>query len=352
MKTLNDNIQPFESITERDLHAYVDGLLDSRRRKKVEAYLDRNPEIAEEVRDYIDYNKLLASGYEDMAEETVPPRLLAVLNRPVQPLWPAVMKAAAVVVLCILSAGAGWVGAYQANTPQGDNTMVENFLQQIALNTDPHYMGAPIETLKVNAGAQTDPLNWLTQKIALEMQAPDLTQAGFSLEGRRLVRRDDKEFVELRYDNQAGETLRLYMKTRWDKQPPDIEFARHQGKSIAHWKEGPLVYALAGTLDRESASKIADLVRQAMSDIPSGAPHVQNNVQILSPGTLTPKNVGQKPQDIYRGAPDSDRPYPAQPNANQSYRGPADKPGSAGLQFVPLDIRKMNVGNGVRQSEH
>lgn len=331
MKTTNDNIQPFDAITERDLHAYVDGLLDARRRKKVEAYLERNPEIAEEVQDYIAYNRLLAGAYKNTEGETIPPRLLSVLNRPVKDIWPAVMKAAAVIVLCVLSAGGGWLGAYQAKGPQGGDKMAGSFLHQIASNTEPHYDGASVEALNVNTGVQTDPLNWLTQKVALEMQAPNLTQAGYALERRRLIMRGKQEFVELKYGNQAGETIKLYMKTRWEKEPPTIEFARRNGKSIAHWQEGPLVYALTGTLDRKNAAQIADLVRKAMTDVPSEAPHVQN-VQILAPQyrqapQQAPKQVGQPPGTVQNGT-----------------NTPPQQPLS-----IPAPARKMNAADDFKQ---
>ncbi len=48
-----------ETISERDLHAYVDGLLDEGRCAAVEAYLVERPAVAARVADYKRQNRLL-----------------------------------------------------------------------------------------------------------------------------------------------------------------------------------------------------------------------------------------------------------------------------------------------------
>ncbi|WP_281300489.1 MULTISPECIES: hypothetical protein [unclassified Iodidimonas] len=288
MTTSNDKIQPFEVMDERDVHAYVDGLLDGPRASKVEAYLKRHPDKAAEVEDYMEYNRLLRQAYEHAADEPVPQRLLAVLNRPVRKMMPTIGKVAAVFALCALSAGGGWLGAYHSgDIVSSEDGMVRSFLQQVALNAEPSFEAMSVEKLEINSSHQTDPLNWLTQKVALEMQAPNLTQAGYMLQGRRLVTRGPQEFVELKYTNSSGDSVNLYIKTRWEKEAPTIEFAQKESQSIAYWQEGPLVYALTGSLDRTRAAKIAELVRNSMTDVPDHSPHVQD-VQIIAPKLAQP----------------------------------------------------------------
>lgn len=179
------------------------------------------------------------------------------------------------------AAGGGWLGSYSnSGVVSKEDGMIRNFLYQIALNTEPPFEAMPVEKLEINATPQADPLNWLTQKVALEMQAPDLTRAGYTLESRRLVTRGKQEFVELKYTNSSGDAIKLYMKTRWEKDAPTIEFAQKDNQSIAYWQEGPLVYALSGTIDRDRAAKIAELIRGSMTDVPDKSPHVQD-VQIM-----------------------------------------------------------------------
>jgi anti-sigma factor RsiW len=79
----DSDVKIFNGIKERDIHAYIDGHLDPARARLVEAYLERHPEIATEVRDYVESNQLLKQAYTPTEEEEVPARLVSALNRPV-----------------------------------------------------------------------------------------------------------------------------------------------------------------------------------------------------------------------------------------------------------------------------
>ncbi len=111
MTQQKNNIYTFDLIDERDIHAYIDGQLDEARLKKVEAYLQKHPDIAAEVEDYVRYNRMLGMMAQDITEETVPPRLMQILQKPVRPEIAPMAKIAAVAMLCLLSASAGWIGA-------------------------------------------------------------------------------------------------------------------------------------------------------------------------------------------------------------------------------------------------
>jgi len=281
MNQRDDNVQPFESIDERDLHAYVDGLLDAQRMRQVQEYLKRHPDKLEQIQDYLDYNALLRQSYQPYAQEPVPRRLLSIVDQPVSSRWPAITKFAAVGVLCATSAGGGWLAAYKSGAvlPQEDG-LVQSFLQQIASNSVEPVQALSVKKLDIHSTAQTDPLNWLTQKVALEMEAPDLTAAGYTIQSRRLITRGSQEFVELAYVNSSGDAVMLYMKTRWEKDAPTLEFMQKDEQSIAFWEEGPLVYALSGAPDRKRAVKIAELVRHAMTRVSSTPPQVQE-IEVL-----------------------------------------------------------------------
>jgi anti-sigma factor RsiW len=129
-KTLSSdtNIRPFDTIDERDLHAYIDGHLDARRRQQVEAYLARNPEMSAEIQDYMTYNQLLGEAGSAIEQAPVPPHLLNTLNRtaPVRNnRWAPATKAAAVVALCCLSAAGGWSSAVQMQSGPANTKMTE-----------------------------------------------------------------------------------------------------------------------------------------------------------------------------------------------------------------------------------
>lgn len=299
MSQRDGNVQPFESIDERDLHAYVDGLLDAQRARQVQEYLKRHPDKLKQVEDYRQYNELLRQAHQDVAQEPVPMRLLSIVDRPRQSLWPSITRMAAVGALCVVSAGGGWLAAMQGGLgTSGDNGLVQNFLQQIATNTSAPFESMSVKKLDIQSGEQTDPLNWLTQKVALEMEAPNLAAAGYTMQSRRLITRGAQEFVELTYVNSSGDAVMLYMKTRWEKDAPTIEFVQKDDQSIAFWEEGPLVYALSGALDRERAVKIAELVRSSMTSVSTKPPQVQDiRVMPVTPSEPMQTTHGYRPQE-------------------------------------------------------
>lgn len=137
------NIRTFDTIGERDLHAYVDGQLDARRSRQVEAYLARNPEIAAEIQDYITYNDLLGSVGNELDKAPVPPHLLNTLRKPGRSAtWTGVTRAAAVIALCLFSAAGGWIAATQQTPGQGNAKMAEAARESVS---DKPGLAPPIE---------------------------------------------------------------------------------------------------------------------------------------------------------------------------------------------------------------
>lgn len=298
MSQYDNNVQPFESIDERDLHAYVDGLLDAQRARQVQEYLKRHPDKCKQVADYRQYNELLRQAHQAIAQEPVPARLLSIVNRPRQSQWPSITRLAAVGALCVVSAAGGWLAAMHSGlSANSSNGLVQSFLQQVATNASAPFESMTVKTLHIQSAEQIDPLNWLTQKVALEMQAPNLTAAGYTLQSRRLITRGSQEFVELTYANSSGDAVMLYMKTRWEKDAPTIEFVQKYNQSIAFWQEGPLVYALSGALNRDRAVKIAELVRSSMTSVSSNPPQVQDiRVMPVTPSEPMQITHGYEPQ--------------------------------------------------------
>ena len=70
------------TITEDDLHAYVDGALTAERRGEVEAYLAEYPADAERVRAYQAQNQALRSLFNPVLDEPLPDNLHARAAQP------------------------------------------------------------------------------------------------------------------------------------------------------------------------------------------------------------------------------------------------------------------------------
>ena len=105
-------------ITEDDLHAYVDCVLEPERRAEVAAYLAGHPDVAERIAGYANERDLMRAALADIADEPLPPRLnlariIESRRRRTVPTWWAV---AAILLISIGGLG-GWAirGATQTS---------------------------------------------------------------------------------------------------------------------------------------------------------------------------------------------------------------------------------------------
>ena len=62
-------------ITEDDLHAYTDHVLDSTRQAEVMAYLDAHPDVAQRVAKFSSQREMLRAALAPIADEPIPPQL-------------------------------------------------------------------------------------------------------------------------------------------------------------------------------------------------------------------------------------------------------------------------------------
>ncbi len=97
-------------ITEDDLHAYVDDVLEPEREAEVAAYLEGHPDMARRVSAFSDQRDLLRKALAPIADEPLPPQLnlsgmIETRRRRPSPIWWAV---AALLMLSIGGLG-GWV---------------------------------------------------------------------------------------------------------------------------------------------------------------------------------------------------------------------------------------------------
>src|ERR1700682_1525381 len=107
---------PNISITEDELHAYVDDELPAERRGDVEAWLATHPDDAERVRSWRAMAAALHARYDAIADEPVPKRLEIerLVRQPRKWIYGAIAAALGGV---IAGGGGGWVGAGGGGSP-------------------------------------------------------------------------------------------------------------------------------------------------------------------------------------------------------------------------------------------
>jgi len=246
-------------ITEEDLHAYVDRVLEPERRAEVGAYLDSHPDVAERVGAFTNQREFLRAALAPIAEEPLPPelnlsRIIQNRRRRMSPTWWAI---AAILLLCVGGIG-GWTmrGSMEAS-PSG---LVA--LAQEAADSYNVYASDHVRPVEVRATDGSQLVQWVSDRLHRAVTVPDLTTSGYRLMGGRLVATSHGPAAMFMYDDDHGS--RLVVLTRpmsTDQNAPMIPQSRDDVAGFT-WADGGMGYSLVGQTAAESLRPIANEVRR------------------------------------------------------------------------------------------
>ncbi|MEQ8319759.1 MAG: hypothetical protein RH946_05805 [Rhodospirillales bacterium] len=272
-----------------ELMAYIDGLLNEAplRKRAVERRIADDPALAELVRTIRAQNNALRDAYAGMLlDAPVPERLTRALETPDRLPASLFPKLAAVAAIVILAAGGGWYAGY--DTSADDERIATQFLEQS------YQRFVETESLSVGdaASVSTDmPVNWLSNRLSLRLQAPDLQSKGYAIVGQETVKVGDVQMVRLVYAAANGETFSLFLRPRWESGHREVRVVTENDVSLAVWLDGPLAATLAGKLPRERLNELVGIVRDTMHDSNETAPEIKP-----APGTEQSADLSARQQ--------------------------------------------------------
>ncbi|BAE51449.1 anti-sigma factor family protein [Paramagnetospirillum magneticum] len=246
-------------VSDDDLLSYVDGVLDSQRAAEVEAWLDAHPRDAERVRQWREQVDGLHRLFDPVLDEPLPDRLgVAAVRagRPVSWLMP-LLRVAAMVVLVLASGAAGW---WLRGGAGGDGAAPGAQVASEALSAHVVFAAEIRHPVEVGAGERAHLVAWLSKRLGSELKVPDLTAAGFSLVGGRLLPASSGPAAQFMYENGAGRRVTLYLRRNTDGAETAFRFAAQGRVEAFYWLDGPLGYALAGDVDRDRLMEMAKAV--------------------------------------------------------------------------------------------
>lgn len=254
-----------QSVNDADLHAYVDGELDESRRLDIEAYLAGNPEAAEQVRQYQQLNQDLHSLLDPVLNEPVPAALVPVSTASHRVSgWSQAARAAALAGIVLVSGLSGWVLHGRSNGA-GNSPALVNLVQPAVFahavyTTDDHF---PVEI----QAEQKDVLsNWLSERMHTSIRAPDLAGLGFDLVGGRLLPSTNRMAAQFMYQDAGGERITLYVRRiAWENQQAAFQYYEAEGVGVFYWIEGPMGYALSGSLGKKRLIAIAEAAQDSFA---------------------------------------------------------------------------------------
>ncbi len=255
-------------VREEELQAYVDGLLDVGRRGTVEAYLALHPDEAERVTAYRAQNVALHQAFDFMTKIPLPAGMEGMAEklsaRPRGGALRIVLRCALGLALAAAAGAGGWLANDQWTAVREQQQPFPSFTRRAieahALLSEegaPALPGDAAESGKVLVG-------WLGGPAP--RSAPDLKDFGLALAGGRIFFIGEQLVVQLIYEG-GRNSLGLYVgavPVPGDARRTSFTFARQDGLSTFHWRQGRLEFSLIGRMERARLLDVATAVHDAL----------------------------------------------------------------------------------------
>jgi anti-sigma factor RsiW len=260
------------TVTEADLHAYVDGHLPSGRQAEIEAYLLAQPAQARRLESYRQQKAALRQCFDPVLEEPLPSHIAALVDRPsgagqeqMRAWWPAwsLQRLAAGVLIGVLGAMAGWFG-HGYHQVAVDVAGVQPLPRQAAVA---HAVYSPDVRRPVEIPAEQEEqlVKWLSKRLGTPVRVPQLGSLGYGLVGGRLLPGNSGPVAQFMYQSGAGERMTLYVSTEYaDQQDTAFRFVQEGQINVFYWVDGKFGYALSGRLDKRELAKMANMVYEQL----------------------------------------------------------------------------------------
>ena len=270
---------PITPSTQLDLMGYADGQLDAARRREIEQLLAHDPDLLAAAQAIAMQNEAIGEAYGDVLDERLPARLMAVVER-AHPARRAtrLRQAVAIMALALATGVAGWWGGDLVDTTRSED--IEDFVDAAAIAhlawADPS--SRPISSASLTPSAP--PLEWLSERVTLELGAPSLAANGYQSIDKTLADVDGRPTVRLTFERQDGKTVSLFLSTRWRESPPTFNLNTEGEAPSVYWLDGPLMWVLTGSLEAGELAALAEMIHDTARLRPrqAGRRPIQNNV--------------------------------------------------------------------------
>ena len=248
------------SVSEADVHAYVDGQLVPERAAGLEAALASDPALAARIEALHTQNAALRDALDPVLAEPIPAQLLAAAEAPVPRaahLGRRLAPAFAIAATLVIGVGLGWFGRDALIERAGTPT---TFARQAAF-AHALYAADVNRPVEVWANEEKRLVTWLTKRLGFSVQAPDLNGVGYSLVGGRLVAGNEKPTALFMYENADKERLSLQVRRLTaGTGEAAFRYAVENGVGVFYWIDDSCGYAISGNVSREQLLKIAHVV--------------------------------------------------------------------------------------------
>jgi anti-sigma factor RsiW len=247
------------TVTDAELHAYVDGQLAATRVAEVEAWLAEHPDAAARAQAYRTQNAALQALFDPVLDEPLPARLTAPLSR--SPLHRGVRAIAATAAWLTIGGLLGYALHGWQNPPVEMAQMAER-----AAVAHVVYAAEVLHPVEVTIEQESHLVQWLSKRLGRELHTPDFSGFGYQLIGGRLLPGDKGPAAQFMYQNPHGARLTLYVSVPGKDTPPSaFRYEEEDGTHVLYWVDRDLGFALAGEPERARLLDLAHVAYQAFN---------------------------------------------------------------------------------------
>ena len=253
-----------ESMSPDDIQKFVDGRLSPDQQVRLEAWLADHPEDAALVHAYRLQNTSLSRTFDPVSDEPVPTVLndIVTVRAAARQLTPPPAMASKksgwmrlAASLAIFRAGgiAGWLAHGDRAAPEPASFAAN------AMGAHRIFVAERRHPVEVPSSQQAHLFKWLSKRLGVSLKAPDLSSAGFSLMGGRLLADGPMPAAQFMYENAAKTRVTVYVRAAGDgSNNTEFRFEDDNGTSAFYWIDAKYAYALVAPMQRAPLLDIAN----------------------------------------------------------------------------------------------
>ncbi len=254
----------FNTVSEDELHAYVDGHLSQPERGRIEAWLEKHPARAQEVREWQAQAAALQQHFAVYAHGEEGDRALVSAHRHhghAVASSPALVLRRIAAGLLIFAAGAvaGMYGpGIIAPVRPPETAESPDSLPRQAQSAFLVYASEVRHPVEVGADQQAHLATWLGKRLDYGLKIPNLSALGFSLVGGRLIPVNGTAGAMLMYEDGSGQRLTVLLGRNRNNRETSFRIASQGSLETFYWIDGEIGYAVTGEVPRSLLQKVAD----------------------------------------------------------------------------------------------
>ena len=267
-------VEPNSSVTEHDLHAFVDGELDGRRYREVVARLASDNMAAERVNGYLRQQGELDGLREQLADfDPIPNEMLSDLTRQLagsirHQRRVRTSGVAAALAASFLVGVVTWWGPNPSEMAQRFTTwrQVAESGPQMLFGRDP--LNGSMQL--ITDGSSDGTLKLDEQLAAYSIRRPDLAAHGLTFVGGDAIKGGESPAIRLVYADDKGNRVFLFVGTVGSGADVALTVVP-EGHVSLNWRRGSLVFALIGPKDSDQLLDVMAATSEMLSLQPSGS---------------------------------------------------------------------------------